>query len=107
MFFGTIFVTTGLQRSVPSVLNSLSLLLSSLGQGFCFPGSVMAILGVSTQEQQAVVTSILMLARNIGQVMGVAYSSLLLQNSLVYYLDKLVVGPNKDEVGSICIYHSN
>jgi hypothetical protein len=98
LLFGTAFVTWGFQRGFSSLIYSLALLPSSLGQGFCFPGSVMAILAVSTQEQQAIVTSILVLARNTGVVVGVAYSSLLLQNSLVYFLNQLVTGPDKAHV---------
>ena len=36
-------------------------------------------------------------------VLGVALSSLVVQNALVHYLDKFVVGPEKDEVNSISL----
>lgn len=58
----------------------------------------MAILAVSEQSEQAVVTSTLMLWRSIGTVIGVASSSLVLQNALVEYLDAFVSGPDKAEV---------
>ncbi|KAH8901465.1 MFS general substrate transporter [Thozetella sp. PMI_491] len=98
LLFGTACVTQGLQRRFPSSVYSLALLPSSLAQGFCFPGSVMAVLGVSTQQQQAVVVSILILFRNVGMIIGVAYSSLLFQNSLFYFLNEFVTGPDKDQI---------
>ncbi|KAH8652036.1 major facilitator superfamily domain-containing protein [Xylariales sp. PMI_506] len=98
LLVGTIILTYGFQRGLPSAWYSLALLPSSLGQGFCFPGSIMAILGVSAQEEQAVVTSILVLCRQIGVIIGIAYSSLLLQNSLIRYLDQFVIGPQKDKI---------
>lgn len=58
----------------------------------------MAILAVSEQAEQAVVTSTLMLWRSLGTVIGVAASSLVLQNALVKYLDAFVSGPDKEEV---------
>jgi hypothetical protein len=109
MFVGTICIVYGLRREIPPTWQSLALLCFSLGQGFCFPGTVMAILGVSTQAQQAVVSSALLLSRNLGNVMGVAVSSLLLQTSLLQNLNVMVTGPDKDEVGTdpISIHVSN
>lgn len=60
----------------------------------------MSILVVSEQKEQAVVSSTLILWRSLGMVLGVASSSLVVQNALVHYLDKFVVGPEKDEVSS-------
>lgn len=82
--------------SIVSILVFLAL--ASMGQGFQFPGTFMAILAVSEQAEQAVVTSTLMLWRSLGTVIGVAASSLVLQNALVKYLDAFVSGPDKEEV---------
>ncbi|KAK7956150.1 major facilitator superfamily transporter [Apiospora aurea] len=65
---------------------------SAMGQGFQFPGTFIAVLRASAQAEQAVVTSTLMLWRALGNVMGVAGSSLILQNALLRYL--------RDYVGS-------
>lgn len=46
----------------------------------------------------AVATSTLMLWRSIGSVLGVAASSLILQNALLVYLNQNVVGPEKANV---------
>lgn len=40
---------------------------TSMGQGFMFPGTFMAVLAVSEQAEQAVVTSTLMLWRSMGK----------------------------------------
>ena len=71
---------------------------SSMGQGFMFPATFMAVLAVSEQGEQAVVTSTLVLWRSLGMVLGVAASSLVLQNALLFYLNELVVGPDKEKV---------
>lgn len=61
----------------------------------------MAVLAVSEQAEQAVVTSTLILWRSLGMVLGVAVSSLVMQNALVYYLDLMVIGPEKGLVSRI------
>lgn len=62
------------------------------------PGSFMSVLAVSEQGEQAVVTTTLVLWRSMGQVLGVAVSSLIVQNSLVGFLNANVVGPDKEKV---------
>ncbi|KAG5985522.1 hypothetical protein E4U54_006002 [Claviceps lovelessii] len=94
---GTICLAS-LRRDLPSLAFFLTLLPSSLGGGFQFPGTFMAILASSAQSEQAVVSSTLILWRSLGMVLGVAVSSLILQNALVYYLDAFVQGPRKDAV---------
>jgi len=66
-----------------------------------FPATFMSVLAVSDQAEQAVVTSTLILWRSMGMVLGVAMSSLVLQNALFYYLRELVTGPDRDKVSSI------
>lgn len=101
---GSIFVLIGtigltlLHRHLPRTIYLLILLPSSIGQGFQFPGTFMAILAASAQTEQAVVTSTLLLWRSVGMVLGVASSSLVVQNALVHYLDEFVTGDMKDEV---------
>jgi hypothetical protein len=90
---------------MPTWVYLVFLIPASIGQGFQFPGTFMAVLAVSEQVDQAVVTSTLILWRSLGMVLGVAVSSLVLQNSLVYYLDLMVVGPHKAVV-SFSIIHS-
>lgn len=87
-----------MRRGWPSWLYLLCLVPSAVGQGFQFPGTFMAVLAASDQREQAVVTSTLILWRSLGMVLGVASSSLVVQNALVGYLDEFVRGPDKDEV---------
>ncbi|KAL2196791.1 hypothetical protein P885DRAFT_37350 [Corynascus similis CBS 632.67] len=87
-----------MQRGWPALLYVLCLLPGAAGAGFQFPGTFMAVLSVSEQREQAVVSSTLILWRSLGQVLGVACSSLVVQNALWYYLDAFVNGPDKDGV---------
>lgn len=97
LFFGTIALSC-LRRDLPKQAYLFILLPSSIGQGFQFPGTFLAILAASPQSEQAVVTSTLMLWRSLGQVLGIASSSLVLQNALLHYLNKFVQGDERDEV---------
>jgi hypothetical protein len=101
---GTIFYIIGaiclaaLHRDLPEAFYSLALVPFSIGQGQQFPGTIMSILATSSQAEQAVVTSTLMLWRSLGNVLGVAFSSLILQNALLYYLHTFVQGDEKEEI---------
>ncbi|KAF1927846.1 MFS general substrate transporter [Didymella exigua CBS 183.55] len=83
---------------IPAWLATVFLIPSSVGQGLSFPATSLAVLATSTQEDQAVMTSTLLLWRSLGVVMGVSFSSLILQNSLTAYLNALVTGRHKDEI---------
>lgn len=97
VFLGMLSLAS-LQRGWPTILYILCLALPSAGQGFQFPGTFMAILAVADQSTQAVVTSTLILWRSLGSVLGVACSSLVVQNALWYYLQLYVEGPEKEEI---------
>ena len=93
--------TTGLafmERGYHDWVYLLFLVPTSIGTGFTFPGTFMAVLVVSDQSEQAVVTSTLILWRSLGLVLGVASSSLVMQNALLIYLNEKVIGPDKDKV---------
>ncbi|ODA76297.1 hypothetical protein RJ55_08142 [Drechmeria coniospora] len=87
-----------LRRDLSPAMYFLVLVPSSLGQGFQFPGTFMAILACSAQSEQAVVTSTLILWRSLGMVLGVASSSLVVQNALVHYLHLFVRGRDSEAV---------
>lgn len=101
---GTVFLVIGttslslMQRGLPDWSFLLFLIPSNVGIGFMFPATFMSVLAVSDQSEQAVVTSTLILWRSLGMVLGVASSSLVLQNALFIYLNQKVTGPEKDEV---------
>ncbi|KAH8900049.1 major facilitator superfamily transporter [Thozetella sp. PMI_491] len=94
---GTICLAV-MQRGWPSFAYLLCLVPSAVSQGFMFPGSFMAILAATAQADMAVVTSTLILWRSMGMVLGVASSSLVVQNALFYYLEVFVTGPEKERV---------
>jgi hypothetical protein len=87
-----------LRRGMPNIVYLFILIPQSIGQGFQFPGTFMAILASSKQAEQAVVTSTLILWRCVGFVFGIAVSSLVVQNALVYYLNAFVQGEDKLEI---------
>lgn len=87
-----------LSRHVPTFLSLVLIVGVPMGQGFLFPSTMMSALALSKQEDQAVVTTTIGLWRNLGMVMGVALSSVVFQNSLVANLNKLVTGPDKDNI---------
>ena len=84
-------VLCGMRRGWPVWAYLLCLAPSSLGQGMQFPGTFLAVLAASRQREQAVVTTTLVLWRALGSVLGVASSSLVLQNALRRYLESYVV----------------
>ncbi|KAK8127547.1 major facilitator superfamily domain-containing protein [Apiospora sp. TS-2023a] len=86
---GTVTLSS-LSRGWPWWAYLLVMVPSAVGQGFQFPGTFIAVLRASAQAEQAVVTSTLMLWRALGNVMGVAGSSLVLQNALLRYLQAYV-----------------
>lgn len=83
---------------IPTWLVTIFLGPASIGQGLSFPATSLAVLATSSQEDQAVMTSTLTLWRSLGTVMGVSFSSVILQNALTAYLNQLVTGREKDEV---------
>lgn len=104
LVLGVVFLLTGtillcfIQRGMPSWAYVAFLLPANIGSGFMFPATFMSVLAVSEQHEQAVVTSTLILWRSMGFVLGVALSSLVLQNALFYYLELNVIGPDKETV---------
>ncbi|KAJ5496933.1 hypothetical protein N7463_008920 [Penicillium fimorum] len=86
----------GIDTSQP--LSMICISFSSLGQGFAFPSLMVSILATSEQKDQAVATTTLGLWRNLGAVMGVAVSSWIFQNSLIYHLNSKVTGIEKENI---------
>jgi len=97
LFVGATALTC-MDRVLPKWTYVLFLIPSNLGLGFMFPSTLMSVLATSSQEDQAVATSTLILWRCLGNVIGVASSSLIVQNCLYYFLEKRVTGPHKAEI---------
>ncbi|KAK6854020.1 hypothetical protein PG995_010832 [Apiospora arundinis] len=98
-FLAGALTLTQLTWHTPPLVAVLALVPTSVGQGLQNPGTFLAVLAASGRDRQAVATSIMVLVRSVGQVVGIAASSLLLQAGLRHYLDVLVEkGPGRDEV---------
>jgi MFS family permease len=104
MVFGYTFIVLGsffltsMTRTLPTWAYSWLIATATVGQGCSFPTISIAILAVTHAQDMAVATSTLILFRSLGTVMGVAVSSLVSQNALLYYLEKIVVGKERNEV---------
>lgn len=86
----------GIDTSHPVAMVCISF--SSFGQGFAFPSLMVSMLATSKHEDQAVATTTLGLWRSLGSVMGVAVSSWIFQNALIYHLNEKVTGVDKDYI---------
>jgi MFS family permease len=91
---GAVLVTCFLSRSTPVWSVPLLIPYCSMGQGFFFPATTIAVLAVNAQDEQAVVTTTLGLLRNLGAIMGIAFSSWVFQNALLVYLGRTVTAPD-------------
>jgi hypothetical protein len=99
MLVGSILLTI-VQKALPDWVFTQFIVASSAGQGFSYPSVSLSMLATSTSEDLAVATSTLILWRSLGTVMGVAISSLIVRNALLYYLHHFVVKPQQHEVRS-------
>jgi len=90
-----------MERNFSSWVYFLFLVPCNLGSGFALPSTLMSVLATSSQAEQAVATSTLILWRSLGCVIGVAGSSLVVQNCLLYFLEKNVTGPEKEHIISM------
>ena len=97
MVIGCILLSL-MHKGLPTWAYTQFIIPSSLGQGFAFPSVTLSILAASHQQDMAVATSVLILWRSLGTVMGVAFSSLIVQNTLIYYLEQFVTGHHKESV---------
>ena len=92
------FTASIMDVHTPDAVAMVCLAISSAGQGFSFPSIMVSVLATSEQEEQAVATTTLGLWRNLGSVLGVAISSWIFQNMLLYKLKEMVTGPDKQAI---------
>lgn len=97
LLLGGLAATT-MGANTPDAIAMVCVSLATLGQGFAFPSLMVSVLATSETDEQAVATTTLGLFRNLGSVMGVATSSWIFQNTLVYQLDSKVTEPNRETV---------
>lgn len=93
---GTALLAT-MQRDWPTWAYLLCLVPGAMAQGFQFPATSLAVLAASEQTDQAVVTATLVAWRGIGNVLGVASSSLVVQNALAWYLQLYVTAGDRGQ----------
>ncbi|OAA39053.1 multidrug resistance protein fnx1 [Cordyceps fumosorosea ARSEF 2679] len=79
----------------------LALVPYSVANGLQYTTTAVAVLATSEHDEQAVVMSALAIWRSLGTVLGVALSSVVVQNGLLYYLNVNVHGPLKDDVTAL------
>ncbi|OAX80770.1 hypothetical protein ACJ72_04891 [Emergomyces africanus] len=87
-----------LSTNLPDWVAVTLIAMAAFSQGALYPPTMMGVLSTSAQEDQAVITTTLSLLRSLGWVMGVAVSSLVLQNALGAFLRQTVTGPNKADI---------
>ncbi|KAL9088900.1 MAG: hypothetical protein Q9165_005957 [Trypethelium subeluteriae] len=97
MLIGAILLTA-MWPTIPPWLATAFLVPPNIGQGLAFPATSLAVLATCKQEDQAVVTSTLILNRSLGTVLGVSVSSLIVQNALWQFLEQNVTGEGREEV---------
>lgn len=104
LIFGSLLTLAGagclsfLGRSMSSWVSMLFLLPLSMGYGFISPTATICMLRMSPTEEHAVSIGAFLLWRRLAAVLGVAFSTLLVQNLLVRYLYRTVTGSHQDEV---------
>lgn len=97
VFLGAILTTTCLSPEVPTWAIPLLIPFCSIGQGFFFPPTTIALLAINPQDEQAVVSTTLGLLRSLGAILGVAVSSWVMQNSLLLFLQEYVTSSDPDK----------
>jgi hypothetical protein len=97
LVFGCVCLSL-LRADLPQAVYVAVMVPSSISQGFLFPGAFMSILATTPHRDQAVITGTLVLWRSLGLVIGVAYSGLVVQNGLRYYLRLWIDAPDKEDI---------
>jgi uncharacterized protein (DUF486 family) len=85
-------------HDIPAWLATIFIVPVNMGQGLSFTATSLGVLLTSSQEDQAVVTTMLTLGRSLGVVLGVAISSGILENALEVFLEGSVTGADKASV---------
>lgn len=87
-----------MRRGFSATVLLLALVPYSLANGLQYTTTAVAVLATSTSDEHAIVMSTLAIWRSLGNVLGVALSSVIVQDALLYYLDMFVRGPRRDDV---------
>ncbi|OJI99691.1 hypothetical protein ASPVEDRAFT_39068 [Aspergillus versicolor CBS 583.65] len=87
-----------MQRGASAVVYLLPLVPYAVANGLQYTTTAVAVLATSAHDEQAIIVSTLFIWRSIGTILGVALSSVVVQNALLRYLHIFVHGLRKDEV---------
>ncbi|KAJ5734863.1 hypothetical protein N7533_013266 [Penicillium manginii] len=87
-----------IQRGAPTAVYLLALVPYAVANGLQYTTTGVAVLATAAHDEQAIIMCTLSIWRNIGTVLGVALSSVVVQNALLRYLHNFVQGLRKDEV---------
>ncbi|KAE8143586.1 major facilitator superfamily-domain-containing protein [Aspergillus pseudotamarii] len=98
LYLCTIICLICIQRGLSAAMYLLALVPYSVANGLQYTTTAVAVLATSSRDEQAIVMSTLTIWRSLGTVLGVALSSVLVQNALLRCLHLFVHGPHKDEV---------
>ncbi|KAE8382338.1 major facilitator superfamily domain-containing protein [Aspergillus bertholletiae] len=98
LYLSTIICLVCMQRGFSVAVYLLALVPYSVANGLQYTTTAVAVLATSTRDEQAIIMSTLAIWRSLGTVLGVALSSVVVQNALLRYLHVFVYGPRKDEV---------
>ncbi|TQV92491.1 hypothetical protein V2A60_007175 [Cordyceps javanica] len=98
LYLSSIISLCVMRRDLLADVFWLALAPYAVANGLQFTTTAVAVLATSSHDEQAIVMSVLAIWRSLGTVFGVAFSSLLVQNALLHYLDVYVHGPLKVEV---------
>lgn len=90
-----------MQRGLSADVFWIALVPYSMANGLQYTTTAVAVLATSANDEQAIVMSALAIWRSLGTVLGVALSSVVLQNALVHYLNEYVHGPLKKEITAL------
>ncbi|KJZ75434.1 hypothetical protein HIM_05130 [Hirsutella minnesotensis 3608] len=101
LYLASIISVCCMRRGLSANVFCLALVPYSVANGLQYTTTAVAVLATSEHDEQAVVMSALAICRSLGTVLGVALSSVEVQNGLVYYLNVNVHGPLKDDVTAL------
>lgn len=70
----------------------------STGYGFMSPAGIICLLRTSPENEHAVSIGAFLLWKKLASVVGVAFSTLMVQNLLMHFLHKNVTGANREQI---------
>lgn len=104
MILGSSLVLVGtailpfMDRKTSNWASLLYLVPLSTGYGFMSPAGIISLLRTSPEDEHAVSMGAFLLWKKVACVVGVAISTLMVQNMLVHFLHKNVTGANREQI---------